>query len=76
MNSSRAILTNNPVFITLCLLLVVFTCLGALSVRNISPTYDESTHYAYGEQILQGNSKRTGIHGDSNMPFSAWNALP
>jgi 4-amino-4-deoxy-L-arabinose transferase-like glycosyltransferase len=76
MNSSRAILINNPVFIALCFLLVVFAGIGALSVQYISPTYDESTHYAYGEQILRGNSQRTGLHGDSNMPFSAWNALP
>jgi 4-amino-4-deoxy-L-arabinose transferase-like glycosyltransferase len=76
MNKSRTILLNNPSFLVLCLLLVFFTLLGVLSVQNISTTYDEVTHFAYGEQMLLGNSQRTGIHGDSNMPFLAWNALP
>ncbi len=76
MKSIRTILTNNSSLIALSFLLVFFIFLGVLSVQNISPTYDEKTHYAYGEQILQGNSKRTGISGDSNMPSSAWNALP
>ncbi len=76
MTKTSAILKNNPSFIALCALLVFFAGLGVLSVQYISPTYDESTHYAYGEQMLQGNSQRTGLHGDSNMPFSAWNALP
>ena len=76
MDRTKVIRIRNPIFKSLSALLVLFTLLGVLSVQYISATYDETTHFAYGEQMLQGNSKRTGIHGDSNMPFSAWNALP
>lgn len=76
MNGFKAVLIKNQSVLVLGFLIVLFTSLGILSVKQISPTYDEGTHYAYGEQLLQGNSTRTGIHGDSNMPFSALNALP
>ena len=76
MKRLQAILKSNPGFLVLSVLLALFAGIGVFSVQSISSTYDEATHYAYGEQMLQGNSQRTGLHGDSNMPFLAWNALP
>lgn len=76
MKITRALFINRGGLLILDCLLLFFSILSVSSVINISSTYDEATHYAYGEQILQGNSQRTGIHGDSNMPFSALNAIP
>lgn len=76
MTLSKTINLKKSTFFVISILLVFFTGLGALSVQYISTTYDEKIHYAYGEELLQGDSRRTGIHGDSNMPVTAWNALP
>jgi len=54
-------------------LLGFFLLVSAFSVVGKTETYDEPNHYAYGVQILSGNSTR---FDDSKMPFSALNALP
>jgi len=66
----------NKIFVAQVILLSLCFMLGILSVQEISTTYDESFHYAYGSQMLHGNTERTGVFGDSNMPFLAFNALP
>lgn len=66
------------------LLACLFFLVGFFSVLGRSPTYDESLHYLYGKQVLQGNSNRPEIIGSldgakfsgSLMPISALNALP
>jgi 4-amino-4-deoxy-L-arabinose transferase-like glycosyltransferase len=61
-------------------LLLVFFLINLLSVRNLTLTYDEPRHYAYGLQILSLDSNRLiwekGKIDDSKMPFSVLNAIP
>lgn len=52
--------------------LAAFFLITFTSSRHLTLTYDESDHYRYGVQILEGNSDR---FDDSKMPFSAINAL-
>ena len=66
----------NKIFVAQVILLSLFFVLGIFSVQEISTTYDEAFHYSYGIQMMHGNTERTGIFGDSNMPFLAFNALP
>lgn len=54
-------------------ILVLFFLFSAISVYGRDKTYDEHSHYKYGNNILNGNSTRVS---DSKMPISAWNALP
>lgn len=54
-------------------ILVAHMAVAALSARGQSLTYDESSHFRYGMQILEGNSDR---FDDSKMPISALNAFP
>lgn len=63
-NRQRALL------LALCVFFVVF---GILSVWGKNLTTDESRHYQYGVNILDGNAER---FDDSKMPFSVLNALP
>jgi len=53
--------------------LLLFFVFNAFSVRGRDMTIDESRHYKYGMNILNGDSTR---FDDSKMPVSAWNALP
>lgn len=62
--------------IFLAFLFTAFVTVGVLSVQSISITYDEAFHFQYGLQMMHGNTERTGIFGDSNMPILAFNALP
>ena len=57
----------------LLVLLAFFVVFGVLSVGDKNLTTDESRHYRYGVNLLEGNTDR---FDDSKMPFSAWNALP
>ncbi len=52
--------------------LAVYFLITLSSSRHLTLTYDETDHYRYGVQILEGNSDR---FDDSKMPFSAINAL-
>ncbi len=54
-------------------MLIFFVVFGVLSVRDKNLTTDESRHYQYGVNMLEGKTER---FDDSKMPFSAWNALP
>lgn len=63
-NKQRALL------LALCVFFVVFS---VLSISGKSLTTDESRHYQYGVNILDGKAER---FDDSKMPFSALNALP
>ena len=57
-----------------------FLIFNFLSMQNLSPTYDEGDHYAYGVKVLNGNTDRlvhrSGIIDDSKMPITALNAIP
>lgn len=68
-------LSNLPARQTILLLalLIFFVVFGILSVQNKTLTTDESRHYQYGVNILNGKAER---FDDSKMPFSALNALP
>jgi hypothetical protein len=55
------------------LLLAAFVLLEVGSLRRMTLTKEENAHYRYGWQILNFNSKR---FNNSEMPFSALNALP
>jgi 4-amino-4-deoxy-L-arabinose transferase-like glycosyltransferase len=54
-------------------LLAAMIAIDAASMRHDSLTYDEPTHYRYGQNILKGDSSR---FIDGTMPFSVLNALP
>jgi 4-amino-4-deoxy-L-arabinose transferase-like glycosyltransferase len=54
-------------------LVACFAGLGVLGAHQNSLTYDETDHYRYGMNILEGNSTR---FEDSVMPATALNALP
>jgi 4-amino-4-deoxy-L-arabinose transferase-like glycosyltransferase len=54
-------------------LLGVFVLLEVGSLRRMTLTTDEHSHYAYGWRIVNFNSER---FEESKMPFSALNALP
>jgi hypothetical protein len=54
-------------------LILFFLTLGTASMIGRSLTYDESGHFQYGLNLLNGNSTR---FDDSKMPISAWNAIP
>jgi hypothetical protein len=54
-------------------LVLVSAALALASMARASLTYDESTHFAYGAQILGGRAAR---FDDSKMPVSALQALP
>jgi len=60
-------------WIIVAIFLLFFAGLGTMSIRGKSATYDEPRHLRYGQNILNGHSKR---FDDSKMPFSALNALP
>lgn len=53
--------------------ILLFLIHSVLSVSQISKTFDESTHYKFGLNLLHGNAERPW---ESVMPISAWNALP
>lgn len=55
------------------ILILVFFIHSVLSVSQISKTFDESTHFKFGLNLLNGNAERPY---ESVMPISAWNALP
>ncbi len=61
-------------------LILFFIVFNFFSMRNLSLTYDEKDHYAYGVNILNGNTNRlvhkSGIVDDSKMPMTALNAIP
>ena len=66
------ILSARWISITVIVFLAVHFLIIYTSSRHLTLTYDESKHYRYGVQILEGNSDR---FDDSKMPFSALNAL-
>lgn len=53
--------------------ILFFLIISVVSILGKSRTYDEAYHLRYGMNILDGDSTR---FNDSEMPFSAWNALP
>lgn len=57
----------------LFLVFVFILLLNVLSVRHLSKTYDENCHFLFGYNLLKFNPIR---FNDSEMPFSALNALP
>ena len=54
-------------------IVLAFLAVSLASFWQNSLTYDEESHFRYGKQLLELNSKR---FDDSKMPFSALNALP
>ena len=52
-------------------LLASILALNLAGARHLSVTYDEPSHFRYGQQILAGDATR---FDDSKMPFSALNA--
>lgn len=55
------------------ILILIFFIHSILSVSQISRTFDESTHFKFGLNLLHGNAERPY---ESVMPISVWNALP
>ena len=67
-------LHQNLIALTLIGFFLIF---NFLSMQNLSLTIDEGDHYAYGTNILNGNTDRLvhkGIIDDSKMPMTALNA--
>lgn len=73
----------SPSFIVFCLLCTFFI-ISFLSALLLSATYDESIHFTYGVNVLNGDSNRIMTRhqidnaplGGSVMPITALNALP
>lgn len=55
------------------LLLGIILTLDVASMRHMTVTYDEPTHFRYGQNVLNLDSNR---FNDSTMPVTALNALP
>lgn len=66
-------ISPTPVRWLVVLLLGIILTLDVASMRHMTVTYDEPTHFRYGQNVLNLDSNR---FNDSTMPVTALNALP
>src|SRR5690242_12972257 len=52
-------------------LMTLLVLIHISSLRHKGLTTDEALHYQYGDRVLHGTAKRTGVIDGSVMPFSS-----